>query len=95
MFLSVFIYFDMTTLFPSIYYHGDFVFFCTETYLVHWAHRIEDTNTLDFDQYYYLFNSPTVGTQLQQKRVFKRMSKRILERTSKKIPKRMLKRDDI
>ena len=37
-----------------------------EIYLVHWAYRIEDTNALDVDEYYYLFNSPMVRTHLQQ-----------------------------
>ena len=33
------------------------------TYLMHWVHRIEDTDALDIVGYYYLFNSPKVRTQ--------------------------------
>ena len=32
---------------------------------MHWAHGIEDTNTLDVDEYYHLFDSPIMRTQLQ------------------------------
>ena len=45
--------------------HG-FVSLYIEIYLVHWAHRIEGTNTLNVDVYYHLFNSPIVRTQLQR-----------------------------
>ena len=31
-----------------------------------WAHGIEDTSTLDIDEYYHLFNSPIVRTWLQK-----------------------------
>ena len=31
-----------------------FVSFYAETYLLHWAHGIEDTDTLDIDEHYYL-----------------------------------------
>ena len=34
---------------------------------MHWAHGIEDTNTLDVDEYYYLFSSPTVRTQYHKR----------------------------
>ena len=34
-----------------------FVSFYTETWFIHWDHRIKDTNTLDVDEYYYLLNS--------------------------------------
>ena len=46
-----------------------------------------DTNTPDVDEYYYLFNSPMVRTQLQQnfigkdldhKKIVKRFTKRTL-----------------
>ena len=43
-----------------------FVSLYVEIYLMHWVHRIEDTNTLDVDEYYHLFNSPIVRTQLQK-----------------------------
>ena len=42
-----------------------FVSLYIETYLMHWAHGIEDANTLDVDEYYHLFDSPIVRTQLQ------------------------------
>ena len=57
---------------------------------MHWAHRIEDTNTLDVVEYYHLLNSFTVRAQLQQakginvdteKRKLKKMSKGMLKRT--------------
>ena len=76
-----------------------FVSLHMETYLMHWAHRIEDTNTLDVDEYYHLFDSPIVRTQLKYKWVFEtilrrtlsqRITKRRLKRTSKKISKRTL-----
>ena len=35
-------------------------------YFMHWAHGIEDTNTLDVDVYYHLFNSPIMRIQLQK-----------------------------
>ena len=42
--------------------------FYMETYLMHWAHGTEDTNNLDADEYYHLFDSFAVRTQLQQGR---------------------------
>ena len=42
-----------------------FVSLYIEIYLMHWAHGTDDTYTLDVDEYYYLFNSTTVRTQLQ------------------------------
>ena len=35
--------------------------------LMHWAHGIEDNNTLDVDGYYYLFHSPTVRTRCNKR----------------------------
>ena len=42
-----------------------FISLYIEIYLMHWTHGIEDTNTLDVGEYYHLFDSPIVRTQLQ------------------------------
>ena len=47
--------------------HRGFVSFYVETYLMHWAQRIEDTGALDVDVYYYLFIYLAVRTQYNQK----------------------------
>ena len=46
---------------------GGVVSFYTEPYLMHWAHMIEDTNTLDIDEYNYLFLYSAVRTQYNQR----------------------------
>ena len=61
-----------------------FVSFYMETYLMHWTHRIDDTNTLDVDGYYYSFNSPMVRIQYNKRGYLRGCLKNIRKRRSKR-----------
>ena len=47
--------------------HGFSASFFVETYLMHWAHGIKDTDALDVVGYYYLFNSLAVMIHYNQR----------------------------
>ena len=56
------------------------IFLSVETWLVHWAHRIEDTNAFDVVRYYYLFSFVVVRIQYKQRGY----SRHALKKVSKK-----------